>query len=62
MNKILLIILFSSVLIQSNCHSKEEWKNKAVYQIFTDRFAKDNGDESACNNLGDYCGGGWKGI
>lgn len=38
------------------------WKSKAVYQVLTDRFAKDQSDTNACWNLGNYCGGTWNGI
>jgi len=38
------------------------WKGKAVYQVLTDRFAKDNAGGGACTNLSNYCGGTWKGI
>lgn len=39
-----------------------DWKKRTVYQVLTDRFAKDNGDSNACNNLSDYCGGTFKGL
>lgn len=38
------------------------WKQRAVYQVLTDRFWRDNGDTNSCGNLSDYCGGTWKGI
>ena len=38
------------------------WKTKTVYQVLTDRFAKDSNGGSACTNLSNYCGGTWKGI
>ena len=31
-------------------------------KILTDRFAKDYDDSSPCSNLGNYCGGTFKGI
>jgi alpha-amylase len=38
------------------------WKQRAVYQVLTDRFSKDTQGGSACSNLSNYCGGTWKGI
>lgn len=43
-------------------HSAEEWKSRTVYQLLTDRFARNNDDASGCGDLSKYCGGGWKGI
>jgi len=33
-----------------------------VYNIVTDRFARPDGSTDTCDNLMDYCGGGWRGI
>ena len=38
------------------------WKSKAVYQVLTDRFAKNDQGGNACTDLSNYCGGTWKGI
>jgi len=59
-----LLILFFSLLILTTTFSKtaEEWKSRSVYQIITDRFARTNGDSTPCENLGNYCGGTFKGI
>mmetsp|Transcript_20917 Transcript_20917/g.15037 ORF Transcript_20917/g.15037 Transcript_20917/m.15037 type:complete len:350 (+) Transcript_20917:42-1091(+) len=38
------------------------WKQRAVYQVLTDRYSKDSSNDSACNNLSSYCGGTWRGI
>lgn len=43
-------------------HSKEEWKSRSIYQVLTDRFARTDGSTQACNNLGNYCGGTYKGL
>lgn len=40
----------------------EEWKTRTIYQLFTDRFAKTDGDTTPCEDLLDYCGGTFKGI
>lgn len=39
-----------------------EWKQRAVYQVLTDRFARADGSTSACTNLSNYCGGNYKGL
>lgn len=54
----LLALLFSTALTGDI----NGWKQRTVYQVLTDRFAKTSGDKSACSNLGNYCGGTWKGI
>lgn len=40
----------------------EEWKTRTIYQLLTDRFSRGNGDTSGCADLGQYCGGTFKGI
>lgn len=42
--------------------SKEGWRSQSIYQLLTDRYARTNGSQAACSNLGDYCGGSWQGI
>ena len=37
------------------------WKQRTVYQLLTDRFARANGDTSGCD-LHNYCGGTYDGI
>ena len=63
MKHFLSTILFSSLLILA-VHSKtaEEWRSRSVYQIITDRFAKTDGSATPCGDLGNYCGGTFKGI
>ena len=38
------------------------WKQRAVYQVLTDRFARTDGSTSACTSLSNYCGGTFKGL
>lgn len=42
--------------------SKEGWRSQSIYQLLTDRYARTNGSQAACSDLGDYCGGSWQGI
>ena len=41
--------------------TKEEWRNRTIYQLLTDRFASSVSNSSSCD-LGNYCGGNFKGI
>ena len=43
-------------------HTKEEWKSRSIYQLLTDRFASTDDNIKYCENLGNYCGGTFKGI
>jgi alpha-amylase len=40
------------------------WKSRSIYFALTDRVARSNSDSggSSCGNLGDYCGGTFKGL
>lgn len=40
------------------------WKSRSIYFVLTDRIARTSGDAggSACSNLGNYCGGTFKGL
>jgi len=40
----------------------EEWKDRILYQIITDRFGSTNNNIAPCTDLSDYCGGTFKGI
>lgn len=39
-----------------------EWKSRNIYFALTDRFATGDSNTSACESLGDYCGGTFKGL
>lgn len=45
-----------------NTHSLQEWKSKTIYQLLTDRFARTDGSNKPCQNLGNYCGGTYRGL
>ncbi|KAF4120865.1 alpha-amylase [Geosmithia morbida] len=44
--------------------SAAEWKSRNIYFALTDRIARSSDDQggSSCGNLGNYCGGTWKGL
>lgn len=56
----LAVILLLSAYVSA--HSKQEWKSRTIYQVLTDRFARTDGSTSECRNLGNYCGGTYRGI
>jgi hypothetical protein len=48
--KIAILILFLIILIQTA--DKEAWKARSIYQLLTDRFARNDGQNYGCDNLG----------
>ena len=62
LNILLLLIILVSLVPNSREHSAEEWKSRTIYQLLTDRFARNDGAAYDCGNLGNYCGGGYQGI
>ena len=58
MKPILILSLITLILCG---HSKDEWRGRSIYQLLTDRFSNDNSIPVNCN-LGNYCGGTFKGI
>ncbi|KAH8631509.1 carbohydrate-binding module family 20 protein [Alternaria alternata] len=40
------------------------WKSRSIYFVLTDRIARSSSDTGggACSNLGNYCGGTFKGL
>ena len=55
-NFIINIFLFSIIF----CRSKEEWKTRSIYQLLTDRFARNTGSNHC--DLSKYCGGNYRGL
>ena len=42
--------------------NSDEWKERSVYQVLTDRFARSDGSTQGCQNLSNYCGGNYQGM
>lgn len=42
--------------------SADDWRDRAIYQILTDRFARSDGSTDDCTDLSNYCGGNFQGI
>lgn len=55
-------MLILALLAIVQCAGKEDWKKRTIYQVLTDRIWRDDGSTTACPDLGQYCGGTWKGI
>ena len=50
------------ILTVANCATKDQWRSRTIYQVLTDRFAKSEDSSQACQNLGNYCGGTYRGL
>ena len=60
---IALVLLSSITMIFSAIHTKEEWKERSVYQILTDRFATSDDSKPRCDvKKNRYCGGTYQGL
>ena len=61
---IFILYLFVNLINSTFCahHTKEEWKSRSIYEIVTDRFAKDGEDIKTECDLTNYCGGTFKGL
>jgi alpha-amylase len=55
-------LVLASVAISAYSKTAEEWKTRTIYQVLTDRFAREDGSTADCHDLGAYCGGTYKGI
>ncbi|KAL9132427.1 MAG: hypothetical protein Q9175_006399 [Cornicularia normoerica] len=56
-----LVVLYTYLRLAAAL-SKEGWRSQSIYQLLTDRYARTNGSEAPCSDLGNYCGGSWQGI
>jgi alpha-amylase len=54
--------LSASFLSTSQAHTAAEWADRTIYQVLTDRLAKDTSSSTACSDLSVYCGGTWSGL
>lgn len=64
------MVLASSVLLIAGCigaskaASSDEWRSRSIYQVLTDRFAREDGSTTAPCDTKErkYCGGSYKGL
>ncbi|KAI9266887.1 glycoside hydrolase superfamily [Phascolomyces articulosus] len=40
----------------------DDWRDRSIYQILTDRFSKGDSSGGDCGSLSDYCGGTFQGV
>jgi alpha-amylase len=59
---LILLLVFISTVQTVLGATAAEWRNRTIYQLLTDRFARTDGSTLNCANYGDYCGGSWQGI
>ncbi|KAF1850608.1 carbohydrate-binding module family 20 protein [Cucurbitaria berberidis CBS 394.84] len=52
---------FASLITAADTNA---WKSRSIYFVLTDRIARSNSDNGggSCGNLGNYCGGTFKGL
>ncbi|CAA7266390.1 unnamed protein product [Cyclocybe aegerita] len=56
-------ILHSFLTILVSAATAEEWRGRRIYQVLTDRFAREDNTAAPCDTSErTYCGGTWKGI
>ena len=44
--------IFIMLVLTAFAANKEEWKKRSIYQLLTDRFARNDGRTDDCSNLG----------
>mmetsp|Transcript_21694 Transcript_21694/g.33722 ORF Transcript_21694/g.33722 Transcript_21694/m.33722 type:complete len:472 (-) Transcript_21694:75-1490(-) len=59
---IALLLLGAMFVAVAFSASTKDWKERAIYQVLTDRIERTNGDNTPCDNLSDYCGGTYQGL
>ncbi|KAM5531186.1 hypothetical protein V8D89_015156 [Ganoderma adspersum] len=57
------LLLFSLHVVSAFAATAEQWRNRTIYQVLTDRFATSDNSSPRCNvTAAQYCGGTWRGI
>ena len=56
------LLIWLSIIYLVFTGTAEQWKSRTIYQLLTDRFARTDGSTNGCGNLGNYCGGTYRGI
>ncbi|OSC98372.1 glycoside hydrolase family 13 protein [Trametes coccinea BRFM310] len=56
-------LLFSLLAASALAATSDQWRNRSIYQLVTDRFATPDGSSPSCDtSQRQYCGGTWKGV
>lgn len=55
------LLQFPSLVLAADTNA---WKSRSIYFVLTDRIARSSSDTGggSCSNLGNYCGGTFKGL
>ncbi|PIL26375.1 ATP-binding cassette transporter [Ganoderma sinense ZZ0214-1] len=57
------LLLFSLYVVPAFAATADQWRNRTIYQVLTDRFATSDNSSPRCNTTAaQYCGGTWRGI
>lgn len=56
-----LALAVAALVSTASAATTAQWKSRTIYQVLTDRFFNPT-NQGSCSNLGDYCGGTWRGI
>jgi alpha-amylase len=59
-----LVVLILHLITSAAAADTNAWKSRSIYFALTDRVARSSSDigGSSCSNLGNYCGGTFKGL
>lgn len=59
-----LLAFFLHVTALVTAADTSAWKSRSIYFVLTDRIARSSSDTGggSCGNLGNYCGGTFKGL
>mmetsp|Transcript_14759 Transcript_14759/g.12580 ORF Transcript_14759/g.12580 Transcript_14759/m.12580 type:complete len:466 (-) Transcript_14759:81-1478(-) len=57
-----LLIASALLLALAFAAGPDQWKDRTIYQLLTDRFARTDNSSTPCNDLSNYCGGTFQGI
>lgn len=53
----------SALLSVTDAATTDEWKQRSIYQLMVDRFARTDGSTTAaCEDLSQHCNGTWAGL
>jgi alpha-amylase len=58
------VVTINALIAVTTALTPAQWRAQSIYQVITDRFAREDGSTTATCNTGDqiYCGGSWQGL
>jgi alpha-amylase len=57
-----IIPLILSITPSISAADTGSWKSRSIYFVLTDRITRSSSDTTPCANLGNYCGGTFRGL